>query len=37
MKKGDCIIETSMGSVDVGINNQLDEIRDLLNNILSNE
>lgn len=37
MKKGDCMIETSMGSVDVGINNQLDEVKDLLNNILSNE
>lgn len=37
MKKGDCMIETSMGSVDVGINNQLSEVKDLLNNILSNE
>ncbi len=37
MRKGDCMIETSMGSVDVGINNQLDEVKDLLNNILNNE
>ena len=37
MKKGDCILETSKGSVDVSINNQLDEVKDLLTNILSNE
>lgn len=37
MKKGDCILETSKGSVDVSINNQLDEVKDLLNTILSNE
>lgn len=37
MKKGDCMIETSMGSVDVGVNTQLNEVRDLLKNILSNE
>lgn len=37
MKKGDCIIETSKGSVDVSVENQLSEIRDLLKTILSNE
>ena len=37
MKKGDCMIETSMGSVDVSINSQLEEVKDLLVNILSNE
>ncbi|NMA87261.1 MAG: hypothetical protein GX968_08060 [Tissierellia bacterium] len=37
MKKGDCMIETSMGSVDVGVNTQLQEVEDLLKNILSNE
>ncbi len=30
MKKGDCMIETSMGSVDVGVNTQLQEVEDLL-------
>lgn len=37
MKKGDCILETSKGSVDVSINNQLEEVKDLLTTILSNE
>lgn len=37
MKKGDCIIETSKGSVDVSIDNQLEEVKDLLTTILSNE
>lgn len=37
MEKGDCILETSKGSVDVSINNQLDEVKDLLISILSNE
>ena len=37
MKKGDCILETSKGSVDVSIDNQLDEVKDLLTTILSNE
>lgn len=36
MEKGDCIIETSKGSVDVSIDNQLDEVKDLLKTILSN-
>ena len=36
MKKGDCILETSKGSVDVSIDNQLDEVKDLLTTILSN-
>lgn len=37
MEKGDCMIETSMGSVDVGIRSQMEEVEDLLLNILSNE
>lgn len=37
MKKGDCILETSKGSVDVSIDDQLSEIKDLLTTILSNE
>lgn len=37
MKKGDCILETSKGSVDVSINDQLEEVKYLLNSILSNE
>lgn len=37
MKKGDCMLETTMGSVDVGLQSQLDEVKDLLTNILSNE
>ncbi|NLJ79139.1 MAG: hypothetical protein GX329_07235 [Tissierellia bacterium] len=37
MKQGDCIIETSRGSVDVSIDNQLEEVKDLLTTILSNE
>ena len=37
MKQGDCIIETSKGSVDVSIDNQLEEVKDLLMTILSNE
>lgn len=37
MVKGDCILETSKGSVDVSMNNQLDEVKDLLISILSNE
>ncbi|WP_040354246.1 FliH/SctL family protein [Schnuerera ultunensis] len=37
MEKGDCILETSKGSVNVSIKNQLDEVRDLLISILNNE
>ena len=37
MKKGDCILETTKGSVDVSIKDQLDEVKDLLKTILSNE
>lgn len=37
MEKGDCILETSKGSVDVSINQQLEEVKDLLKTILSNE
>ena len=37
MKKGDCILETSKGSVDVSISDQLREVKDLLTTILSNE
>jgi flagellar assembly protein FliH len=35
--KGDCIIETSKGSVDVSLTNQINEVKKLLNNILSSE
>lgn len=37
MGKGDCILETSKGSVDVSIDNQLDEVKELLTRILNNE
>ena len=37
MEKGDCILETSRGSVDVSLKNQLKEVKDLLKSILSNE
>lgn len=37
MVKGDCILETSKGNVDVSIKNQLDEVRDLIISILNNE
>ncbi len=36
-KKGDCILETSKGNIDVSISNQLDEVRELLTTILNNE
>ena len=36
-KKGDCILETSKGNIDVSIQNQLDEVRELLTTILNNE
>lgn len=37
MKKGDCILETSKGSVDVSMGEQLKEVKDLLTSILSDE
>ncbi len=37
MVKGDCILETSKGNVDVSIQTQLREIKDLLLTILNNE
>ena len=37
MGKGDCVLETSKGSVDVSIDNQLDEVKELLTRILNNE
>lgn len=35
--KGDCILETSKGNIDVSLNNQLDEVKELLTTILNNE
>ncbi|MEY8303197.1 FliH/SctL family protein [Anaerosalibacter bizertensis] len=37
LSKGDCIIETNKGSVDVSIDYQVNEIKELLNNILHSE
>jgi len=37
LKKGDCILETSKGSIDVSIRNQLEEVKELLTSILNNE
>lgn len=37
LEKGDCILETSKGNIDVSLKNQLDEIRELLTTILNNE
>lgn len=37
MNKGDCILETSKGNIDVSLKSQLDEIKDLLSTILNNE
>lgn len=37
MVRGDCVLETSKGNVDVSINNQLKEIKDLLLTIMNNE
>ncbi len=37
MEKGDCILETSKGNIDVSLKNQLNEIKDLLYTILNNE
>lgn len=35
LKRGDCIIETSKGNVDVSVEYQLNEVKELLNNILN--
>jgi len=35
--KGDCVLETSKGNIDVSLKNQLDEVKDLLRTILNNE
>jgi len=37
MKKGDCVLETSKGNIDVSLRGQLSEIKDLLYTILNNE
>lgn len=37
MEKGDCILETSKGNIDVSLRKQLCEIKDLLYTILNNE
>lgn len=37
MQKGDCILETSKGNIDVSLNNQLEEIKEFLYTILNNE
>lgn len=37
MEKGDCILETSKGDVDVSVGQQLKEIRELIISILNNE
>ncbi len=37
LEKGDCILETSKGNIDVSLKNQLDEVKELLTTILNNE
>lgn len=37
MDKGDCILETSKGNIDISISKQLDEVNDLILTILKNE
>lgn len=37
LEKGDCILETTKGNIDVSLKNQLDEVRELLTTILNNE
>lgn len=37
MKKGDCVIETVSGSVDMSINDQVEKVKEILNNILTSE
>jgi len=36
-KKGDCVLETPKGNIDISIKNQLEEVRELLTTILDNE
>lgn len=37
LSKGDCILETAKGSIDISIRDQLEEVKELLNTILNNE
>lgn len=37
LQKGDCILETSKGSIDASLKNQLSEVKELLTSILNNE
>lgn len=37
LSKGDCILETAKGNIDISIKDQLEEVRELLNTILNNE
>jgi len=37
LKKGDCIIETSSGNVDMSVQDQVEKVKELLNNILISE
>lgn len=37
LDKGDCIIETSSGNVDMSVQDQVEKVKKLLNNILSSE
>lgn len=37
MQKGDCILETPKGNVDVSLRNQLSEVREILYSVLNNE
>lgn len=37
LKKGDCILETDQGSIDVSLDTQMKEVRELLTLILNNE
>ena len=37
LDKGDCILETAKGSIDISIKDQLEEVKELLNTILNNE
>lgn len=36
-QKGDCTLETSKGSIDASLNNQISEVKELLTSILNNE
>lgn len=37
LSKGDCILETSKGNIDISMKDQLNEVRELLTTILNNE